>query len=80
MGLILLVRHGQASWGAADYDQLSPLGEKQGEVLGSWLAKAGVRPTRLVGGTMRRHRQTAEATAARQARKAARSSAGAPSV
>jgi broad specificity phosphatase PhoE len=64
MGLILLVRHGQASWGAADYDQLSPLGEKQGEALGAWLAKAGVRPTRLVGGTMKRHRQTAEATAA----------------
>ena len=61
MGVILLVRHGQASWGAADYDQLSPLGEQQGAVLGSWLAQAGVRPTRLVGGSLRRHRQTADA-------------------
>ena len=32
-------------------------------MLGSWLAKAGVRPTRVVGGSMRRHRQTAEAVA-----------------
>lgn len=63
MGLILLVRHGQASWGAADYDQLSPLGAKQGEVLGSSLAKAGVRPARLVAGSMKRHRQTADAAA-----------------
>jgi broad specificity phosphatase PhoE len=64
MGLILLVRHGQASWGAADYDQLSPLGERQAELLGSWLAKGGVRPNRLVGGSMKRHRQTAVAAAA----------------
>ncbi len=61
MGVILLVRHGQASWGAADYDRLSPLGEQQGEALGSWLVAAGVRPTRLVGGSLRRHRQTADA-------------------
>ncbi len=61
MGVILLVRHGQASWGAADYDQLSELGVQQGEVLGGWLAKAGVRPDRLVAGSLRRHRQTAEA-------------------
>ncbi len=61
MGVILLVRHGQASWGAADYDQLSHLGTQQAEVLGGWLARAGVRPTRLLGGSLRRHRQTAEA-------------------
>jgi broad specificity phosphatase PhoE len=61
MGVILLVRHGQASWGAADYDRLSALGEQQGKVLGSWLATSGVRPARIVGGSLRRHRQTAEA-------------------
>ena len=61
MGVILLVRHGQASWGAADYDQLSDLGTQQAEVLGGWLARAGIRPTRLVGGSLRRHRQTVEA-------------------
>ena len=38
MGQILLVRHGQASWGAADYDVLSPLGERQAAALGACLA------------------------------------------
>jgi len=72
MGLILLVRHGQASWGAADYDQLSRLGKQQSETLGEWLGQgvgqglgdAGVRPSRVVGGSLRRHRQSAEACAA----------------
>jgi broad specificity phosphatase PhoE len=64
MGVILLVRHGQASWGAADYDNLSPHGEEQSRVLGRSLLARGVRPTRLVSGSMRRHRQTARAAAA----------------
>ena len=48
MGQILLVRHGQASWGADDYDVLSPLGEEQSAVVGSTLAsvRAGPRRTR----------------------------------
>jgi broad specificity phosphatase PhoE len=60
MSLVLLVRHGQASWGAADYDVLSPTGEKQSRVLGEALAERGVRPDLVVRGRMRRHRQTAE--------------------
>ena len=37
MGTIHLVRHGQASWGAADYDELSALGRDQSDALGtSW--------------------------------------------
>jgi len=60
MSQLLLVRHGQASWGAADYDVLSPLGEQQSRVLGSALAARGVRPDVLVRGSMRRHRQTAD--------------------
>jgi broad specificity phosphatase PhoE len=64
MGLILLVRHGQASWGAADYDQLSDLGVAQGEALGRHWAEIGVKPARVVGGALRRHRQTAEALGA----------------
>ena len=39
---ILLVRHGQASFGAADYDQLSPTGHEQSRVLGAALAARGV--------------------------------------
>jgi broad specificity phosphatase PhoE len=61
MGVILLVRHGQASWGAADYDALSELGEEQSRLVGRALAEQGVRPTHLVAGAMRRHGQTARA-------------------
>jgi broad specificity phosphatase PhoE len=64
MSQILLVRHGQASWGAEDYDVLSPLGERQSQALGAALAARGVRPDLVVRGAMRRHRQTAEHTAA----------------
>ncbi len=61
MSVLLLVRHGQASWGAEDYDQLSPVGEEQARVLGAALAARGVRPDHLVRGSMKRHRQTADA-------------------
>jgi broad specificity phosphatase PhoE len=61
MGLVLLVRHGQASFGAADYDVLSETGWEQGRRLGRWLADRGVTPTAVVQGGMRRHRETAEA-------------------
>lgn len=63
MGLVLLVRHGQASFGAEDYDVLSPTGWEQGRLLGAWLAEHGVVPTTLVQGGMRRHRETAQAMA-----------------
>ncbi|MFB9314291.1 histidine phosphatase family protein [Nocardioides plantarum] len=61
MGVVLLVRHGQASFGADDYDVLSPTGWEQGRALGSWLTGAGVSPTSLWRGDMRRHRETLEA-------------------
>ncbi len=61
MSLLLLVRHGQASWGAADYDNLSDLGVEQSRLLGSHLAALGVQPARVWVGGMKRHRQTAEA-------------------
>ncbi|ANH37552.1 Histidine phosphatase superfamily (branch 1) [Nocardioides dokdonensis FR1436] len=61
MGLVLLVRHGQASFGADDYDVLSPTGWDQARTLGAWLAARGVTPTAVVRGSMRRHRESAEA-------------------
>ena len=61
MGLILLVRHGQASFGAEDYDVLSDTGWTQGRLLGTWLAERGVVPTAMVYGGMRRQRDTAAA-------------------
>jgi broad specificity phosphatase PhoE len=63
LGLLLLVRHGQASFGADDYDVLSATGWEQARRLGRWLAGQGVKPTALVQGGMRRHRETAEALA-----------------
>ncbi len=59
MSVLLLVRHGQASFGAADYDQLSPEGEEQSEILGRALADRGIVPARAVRGGMKRHEQTA---------------------
>lgn len=60
MAEITLVRHGQASFGAANYDQLSDLGQQQAIWLGEHLARLGQTFDRVVMGTMARHRQTAE--------------------
>lgn len=59
MGRLLLVRHGQASWGADDYDVLSPLGHSQAAALGEIWRDRGVVPDRVVIGGLRRHRETA---------------------
>jgi broad specificity phosphatase PhoE len=61
VSILLLVRHGQASWASQDYDRLSPLGEQQSRLLGAALSARGVRPDLLVRGSMLRHRQTAAA-------------------
>lgn len=60
MGALLLVRHGQASWGAADYDVLSDVGHEQSAALGRALSERGIVPDVVVHGAMRRHRETAE--------------------
>jgi broad specificity phosphatase PhoE len=60
---LLLVRHGQASYGSADYDQLSERGHEQSRRLGAWLVRGGHRFEAVVVGGMRRHRQTAEGVA-----------------
>jgi broad specificity phosphatase PhoE len=61
MSQIYLVRHGQASFGSRDYDQLSPLGVTQAELLGQWLAASGLQPGHIYHGNMKRHRQTVDA-------------------
>lgn len=63
MPTVLLVRHGQASFGAEDYDVLSPAGVRQSEVLAESLRRRGVEPSRLVSGTLRRQTETAAAFA-----------------
>ena len=58
MGTLYLVRHGQASFGADDYDQLSELGQRQARRLGEYFAERGLHFDSLIAGTLRRHKQT----------------------
>ena len=58
MGTLYLVRHGQASFGAADYDNLSPLGHQQSVRLGEYLAAKGLKFDAVLVGTLKRHAQT----------------------
>lgn len=59
MPTIVLLRHGQASFGSADYDVLSPLGERQAALAGSELRRRGLRTPVLVSGTLARQVDTA---------------------
>jgi broad specificity phosphatase PhoE len=65
MSVLVLVRHGQASFFADDYDQLSPAGETQALRLGDhWLSRATVFDEVYVG-PRRRQQQTAALVGAR---------------
>ena len=64
MSRIILVRHGQASWGKKDYDQLSDLGHEQAKAIGRELQGRAVVPARVFSGTLRRQRDTADGIAA----------------
>jgi broad specificity phosphatase PhoE len=57
--VVLLVRHGQASFGAADYDRLSDVGRTQSTRVGEELVRRGLRDPLVVHGTLRRQRDTA---------------------
>jgi broad specificity phosphatase PhoE len=60
MSTLTLIRHGQASFGKKNYDQLSDIGYKQARYLGIEL-RAREEPIDTVFiGSMLRHRQTAE--------------------
>ena len=58
MGTLYLVRHGQASFGADDYDLLSPLGHQQSVRLGEYFKYKGVAFEAAVTGTLKRQLQT----------------------
>lgn len=64
MSEIILLRHAQASFGAADYDVLSDLGHTQSLALGEALAAQGTAPDHLWIGEQRRHRETLEGVCA----------------
>ena len=63
MGTLYLVRHGQASLGAADYDQLSALGRQQALRLGQYWHARDLHFGAVLTGTLRRHTQTFEGIA-----------------
>ena len=63
MGTLYLVRHGQASFGAADYDRLSELGARQCRALGAYFAERSVAFEAVLRGTLRRHAQSMDAFA-----------------
>ena len=65
MGSIFLIRHGQASFGADDYDVLSPVGIRQSEALGDHLAQLGLRLDRCIAGDLRRQQDTGRLAMAR---------------
>ena len=60
MAVIYLIRHGQASLGSDNYDQLSELGIKQSQCLGNALKNRGLQFDAVYRGSMKRHAQTAE--------------------
>lgn len=58
MGTLYLVRHGQASLGADDYDNLSALGQRQSLRLGESFAAKGLKFEAVLTGSLKRHEQT----------------------
>jgi len=60
MGNLYVVRHGQASFGADDYDQLSTLGQQQSIRLGEYWRERGMVFEAVITGSLKRHRQTWE--------------------
>ena len=58
MGTLYLVRHGQASFGADDYDILSALGHQQAQQLGAYFKRKAIRFDAALHGTLKRQTQT----------------------
>jgi len=67
MASLYFIRHGQASFGAANYDQLSALGQRQADITGQFLAQVGVQFDAAYAGTLSRQQETGERILASQA-------------
>lgn len=67
MATIYLIRHGQASFGADNYDCLSELGRRQAQITGEYLDRIGVRFDAAYAGKLERQRDTASLVLAAQA-------------
>lgn len=60
MASIYFIRHGQASFGSANYDKLSELGTKQAKLVGQYLHQTDLRFDALYSGDLVRQQETAE--------------------
>jgi broad specificity phosphatase PhoE len=56
MANLLIIRHGQASFGADNYDQLSALGQHQADLTGEFLSQSGVQLSAAFSGDLSRQR------------------------
>ena len=66
MATLYLIRHGQASFGSDNYDQLSELGERQAAAVGDYFARAGIRLDAAYSGDLARQVDTCQRVLARQ--------------
>jgi broad specificity phosphatase PhoE len=66
MATIYLVRHGQASFGAENYDELSDLGRRQAVVVGEYFRDRGISFDAVYSGDLSRQRETASLAIASQ--------------
>lgn len=60
MTKLILVRHGQAAFGASNYDQLSPLGARQARALGEYWARLNFSGDTFYSGDMSRQQDSAK--------------------
>ena len=60
MSTLYLIRHGQASFGTDNYDQLSAVGREQVKILGRYFAETRERIDRIYSGTLSRQRESAQ--------------------
>ena len=61
MGVIHVVRHGQAAFGTEHYDRLTEVGFTQARLLGGYFARRNIRFDAVFTGTLRRQSETAQA-------------------
>ncbi len=66
MATVYLIRHGQASFGSDDYDQLSPLGIRQAKVTGEYFRECSIFFDAAYSGDLKRQVNTCELILASQ--------------
>jgi broad specificity phosphatase PhoE len=60
VGVIYVVRHGQAAFGTEHYDRLTEIGFAQSRLLGAYFGRRGIRFDAVFTGTLRRQTETAQ--------------------